>query len=177
MYYNTMNRMKENPTNGSEFGIIVPNVSIGHTTCDYCGKEVIAVWDEHNHKNYWPYLGNQSRKPNTYRYSLIINAIRKYYAVEGTIWTDEKGNNLLNVHARAHSDPTNWSVRASKESIRLLCNSCFQKTYQRIKVLGNDGITYSLSVVKDRDETIESVMSDLGVLGTILGKGGIVDYD
>lgn len=180
MYYNTMKRMKENITDGSEFcesGVIIPNVSIGHTTCDYCQRKIIAVWDEHNKNNYWSYLGNQVKKPHVYRYSKIIQAIKKKFDALDKVWTNENGNNLLNVHARAHSSPTDWSTRASEASIRLLCNECFQKTYNRIKVQGSNNTIYALSVVLDRGETIESVMKDLGISGKVIGKGGIIDYD
>jgi hypothetical protein len=178
MYSKTMERMKNNCTNGSEFtnGIVIPGVVIGHTKCDYCGKEIIAVWDEHNAGNWWPYLGNQAKRPKTYLYSEIIVAMRKHFHVENYVWNEIDGNNLLNVHARVHSKPTNWSKRASASSIRLLCNSCFQKTYNRIQVKGVDGILYALSVVEDRGETVQSVMKDLGIVGTVIGRGAIREY-
>lgn len=179
-YYNVMQRMKSNITDGSEFNngqFVEEGVIIGHTICDYCGKEVIAVWDKHNSKNYWPYLGNQAVMAHNYRYSKIINTIRKFYGVENEKWDQNHGNNLLNVHARCHSSPTNWAKRISPASIRLLCNNCFLPTYNRIKVLGDDGILYALSVVKSRGETIESVMKELGITGQIIGKGAIKDYD
>lgn len=177
MYSKTMERMKNNLTDGSEFGEKIDGVKIGHTNCDYCGCEVIAVWDENNIKNYWPYLGNQFVKPNVYKGSKIAQRIRNNYNCQNKVFRQENGNNLLNVHARCHSSPTDWSRRASKESIRLLCNSCFQKTYNRIKVKGDNSILYALSVLPDRGETIESVMKDLNISGKVLGKGGIVDYD
>ncbi len=102
--------------------------------------------------------------------------MRKYFNAEDVVWGQENGNNLLNVHARAHSDPTNWAVRASSASIRILCSNCFQKTYNRIRVLGDDGITYAISVIPERDETVESVMEDLGITGKVLGKGAVREY-
>jgi len=179
-YYEIMDRMKSNLIDPKQFNNgneIDGNPQIAETICDYCGAKIYAVWDDNNKKNWWPYLGNQVRKPNSYKYSPIINAMRSYYNVEGTVWTEELGNNLLNVHARCHSEPTNWSKRCSDASIRLLCNKCFQKTYQRTKIQGNDGITYAISVLPERGETIESVMKDLGITGKVLGKGGIIDYD
>lgn len=177
-YSNAMRLMKQNPTDGTEFGLdseisLENNVKISRTHCEYCENEILAVWDNHNTSNWWPYLGNQARKPKTYFYSPIIQKMREYYNVVGEVWD----NPLLNVHARCHSTPTNWSKRASDASIRILCNSCFQKTYKRIKVQGNDGILYSLSVLEERGETIESVMKDLDIQGEIVGKGGIIDYD
>lgn len=142
--------------------------------CDYCGKEILAIWDDFNTNNYWPYLGVQSKRLNSYTYSPIIQIIRKNYELKSLDWKD---NNLLNLHTRVHSDSGNMSIRMSENALRFLCNSCFQKTYQRIKVQGDDGILYSLSVLQDRNETIESVMSDLGITGKVIGKGGIVDYD
>ena len=179
-YNNIMLRMKSNLTDGSEYNngeFIEDGINIAHTNCDYCDKKIIAVWDKDNKMNWWPYLGHQSRRPNTYKYSNIINLIRKFHNVEGVVFRDEDGNNLLNVHARCHSNPTNWSKRVSSASIRLLCNKCFQKTYKRILIKGEDGFEYSLSILPERNETIESVMKEFNITGSILGKGGIIDYD
>lgn len=153
----------------------IPGCNIAETTCEYCGRTVLAVWDK-GISSWYPYLGNQAVKANVYRASPIIQAMRKYYHVEGEPWTIEKGNNLLNIHARAHSDPNDWSKRAHPNGIKILCNQCFQKTYNRIKVLGNNGIMYSLSVIPSRGETIYSVMEDLGIQGKVIGKGAINNY-
>lgn len=184
-YYEFMQRMKNDPTDGSEFNNgkkfdEAERVLIGHTQCDYCGKEILAVWDKNVDKQYWPFLGNQARKPNTYKYSQIIQAMRKFYNVTGLVWDEEHGNNLVNVHARCHSSVSSNPKRWCDASIRLLCPSCFQKTYNRIKVIGTGadaGIEYALSVVESRGETIKSVMKDLGITGKIVGKGGIEDYE
>ena len=177
-YMKAVEAMKENPTDGSEYcnGIVLPNTVVGHTQCQYCKREVLGVWDKHNLNGWNPYLGNQARRPNTYVYSSIIQCMRKHFGVEGKVWTDEMGNNLLNVHARVHSQPTNWLVRGSHASVRILCNKCFQKTYQRVKIMGDDGILYAISVLQEREETVHSVMLELGISGKLVGKGGIVDY-
>lgn len=172
----TYNKMKNNTTDGSEFNNgqkVDGNPKIGHTTCEYCGREVLCIWDDYNRSNWFPYLGNQSRKPNVYKYSPIIQIMRKFYHAENKAWTN---NPLMNLHARCHCEPEDWSKRAHPNGIKVLCCDCFQKTYNRIKVLGDNGITYSLSVVPERGETIESVMSDLDIKGKIIGKGAIKNY-
>ena len=177
-YSDTLRRMKKNPTHGEEFnhGEPIEGVLIGHDHCDYCGCDIIGVWDEHNIHQWFPYLGNQCRKPNVYQYSRVIQAMREHFDVLGKVWNEDDGNNLLNVHARAHSEPTNWSVRASTASIRLLCNKCFQKTYKRVKIQSPDGILYAISVLPERGESIKSVCKDLGITGEVVGKGAINDY-
>jgi len=184
-------KMKENITDGTEYLTCITDPSekekikqelkdaetkIGHLKCEYCGKDIISIWDKYNNSNWWPYLGNQARKPRTYNYSPIIRLLRRYFEVEGLVWDEAHGNNLINVHARAHSNPTNWAVRASSASIRLLCPACFQKTYNRTQIQGDDGILYAITVLRERGETVESVMKDLGISGKILGKGAIHEY-
>lgn len=172
-------RMKSNPTNGSEFNNGEPvegNPAISRTVCDYCGCEVLCIWDDHNKNSWWPYLGNQARKPNTYKYSPIIQAMRRYFDAEGAIWTQEKGNNLMNLHARAHCEPEDWSKRGHPNGVKILCSRCFQKTYNRTRVLGNNGTLYALTVIPERGETIESVMQDLGIEGKVVGTGAITNY-
>lgn len=191
-YRDIMDRMKENPTDGSEFiddslsevekeeikkKLKEDAVLIGHTKCDYCNRNIIGVWDKHVNNQYWPFLGVQSKRANSYKYSYIMNLIKEHYVRNNKDW---KENNLLNNHARCHSSISSNPKRWSDASIRILCNDCFQKTYNRIKVkgTGNDkGIDYALSVLTERGETIESVMKDLNITGIVLGKGGIVDYD
>lgn len=180
MSYNyTLNKMKENITDGTEFGgddISNEEVSIGHLKCDYCGCDIIAVWDKFNKNKYWPYVGNQARIPKNYKYSKIIQNIRKFYKKENQVFRQKDGNNLLNLHARCHSSVYYNPKRWSKESIRFLCNDCFQKTYNRIKIKGkneDEGIEYSISVIPDRGETIESVLKDLNIEGEIIGKGSL----
>ena len=173
-------KLLEIHTNGEEFtsGIILPDVKIGHIKCDYCGKELIAVFDEYNKNDYCCYLGCQAVSRYHYKYSKILNFIKKYYGInEEENWTD---NPLVNIHTRIHSNPTRWDLRASDKSLRFLCNDCFKLTYNRIKVKSvylNKEIIHSLSVVDSRNETIESVMQDLEISGEILGKGRIEDYD
>ena len=189
-YYSIMQRMKENPTDGTEYGLtkeesLEEHVLIGHTKCDYCGKEILYVWDKNVELQYWPFLGNQARKPNTYKYSKIIQAMRKFFNCENEVWTEEKGNTLGNNHARVHSSKKDNPKRWSDNSIRLLCSGCFQKTYNRIKVIGageDEGIEYALSVIPERGETIESVMKDNNITGKIIdnskrGSYAIKDYD
>lgn len=179
-WYEISSRMHSNPTDGSEFNNKVKvegHPKISRTTCDYCGKEVLCVWDDNNKSQWWPYLGNQARKPNVYKYSPIIQAIRKHFGVEGKVWDEEHGNNLMNLHAVAHSEPNDWSKRAHPNGLKILCSSCFQKTYDRVKVKGNNGIMYSLSVIPERGETIESVMKSLDIKGVVVGKGAINNYD
>lgn len=177
-YSNALLKMKGNPTYGEEFnhGNPMDGVLIGHTKCEYCDCEILGVWDEHNMNHWWPYLGNQCRKPNVYRYSRIIQAMKEHFDALNKVWTEENGNNLLNVHARAHSEPTDWSVRASSASIRLLCNRCFQMTYKRVQIKSPNGIIYAISVLPQRGETVESVCNDLGIKGEIIGNGAINDY-
>lgn len=167
-------RMKENTTDGTEFcksekerDLVIKNeTKIGHTHCDYCGKEILAVWDIYNSNKWFPYLGNQSKKPKTYSYSPIIQIMRKFYNAEGKVWN----NNLLNVHARIHSK--DWGLRCKDGSIKILCNECFQETYNRIQVELNNGSICAISVVESRGETAESVMKELNLNGKIIGKGG-----
>lgn len=171
-------RMHSNTTDGSEFNNgqkINDRPIIGHTNCDYCGKEVLCIWDDNNSNHWFPFLGNQARKPNVYKYSPIIQMMRKYFNVENKVWDEQHGNNLMNLHARCHCYPENWSKRAHPNGLAILCNSCFQKTYNRIKVKGDDGYEYALSVLPD--ETVEQVMKELDITGTVIGKGAINDYD
>lgn len=163
------NRMHQNPNDGSIWNNNIPigdDTKISKTKCDYCGKEVLCIWDKHNSDNWYPYLGNQARKPTSYKYSKAIQILRKYFNVEGKVWNEENGNNLMNLHARAHSKPNDWSKRAHPNGLKILCNSCFQKTYRRINVLGDNGILYQLSVMPW--ETIEGVMNDLSIKGKVL---------
>ena len=169
-----MYRMKQNKTDGTEFclddesikKVINAKTEIGHCTCDYCGKEILAVWDEHNSDKWFPYLGTQAKRPNTYKYSPIIQSMKKKDGCENKVWN----NNLLNVHARIHHK--SYYKRCQEGSIKLLCNDCFQKTYNRYQVELENGDMIALSVVEDRGETIESVMNELGLHGTVIGKGG-----
>ena len=173
-WYELSKRMHADPTDGTEYSNgkkIEYNPKISKTQCDYCGEEVLCVWDDYNKNQYWPYLGNAARKPNTYKYSDIIQTMREYFGVSGKVWDEEHGNNLMNLHARCHSTPNDWSKRAHPNSLRILCPKCFQKTYKRVKVLGDNGIEYQLTVLPERGETVESVMKELDIKGKVIDKG------
>lgn len=144
------------------------------TNCEYCNKKIYAIWDENNKNNWWPYPGNSAKSSNAFKYSDIIQYMKKNDNAIGRTWLECP---LMNINARCHSNPTNPSKRFSTASVRFLCNSCFRLTFNRIQVKGDDGILYSLSVVESLDETVESVMKDLDITGQILGKGGISDYE
>ena len=144
------------------------------TNCEYCNKEIYAIWDENNKNNWWPYPGNSTKSSNAFKYSDIIQYMKKNDNSISKTWLECP---LMNINARCHSNPTNPSKRFSPESVKFLCNSCFRLTFNRIQVKGNDGILYSLSVVESLDETIESVMKDLDIQGQVLGKGSISDYE
>ena len=169
-WYELSKRMHQNPTNGfDEFNNGNPidgNPHISKTCCDYCGKEVLCVWDDYNSDKWFPYLGNMAKKVNTYKYSPIINIMKKYDNSLNKVWH----NDLLNVHARIHS--RDWGLRCKEGSIKILCNDCFQKTYNRIQVRLNNGSIIAVSVVEDMGETIKSVMEELNIKGEVIGKGG-----
>lgn len=166
--------MKENLTNGFEFCqtqeekdlLLKSKTQIGYTTCDYCNKEILAVWDIHNENKWFPYLGNMAKKVNTYKYSPIIQLMKKYDDSLEKVWK----NNLLNVHAIIHS--RDWSLRCKEGSIKLLCNDCFQETYNRIQIKLHNGDICAISVVKSKGETAEYVMEKLNLKGEIIGKSG-----
>lgn len=150
------------------------SVEVYTTNCEYCNKEIYAIWDENNKNNWWPYPGNSAKSSNAFKYSAIIQYMKKNDNSISKTWLECP---LMNINARCHSNPTNPNKRFSPESVRFLCNNCFRLTFNRIQVKGNDGILYSLSVVESLGETIESVMKDLDIQGQILGKGGISDYE
>lgn len=160
--------------NGKDPSILINSKSrVVKLKCEYCGCDVLAVWDEHNlSTSWWPYLGKQAERANTYKYSPIIQTIKDYYNLgENERFTQERGNNLLNVHARYHS--VDWSYRASNKSIRMLCNSCFLKTYNRYQVEIGGGRRFdAVSVIPELGETIDSVMKEFGIDDyVVLGKG------
>lgn len=165
-WYEISKRMTEELTDGTEFCIDDKekeevkkvHTKIGHTYCDYCGKDVICIWDDYNKDNWYGYLGNQAQIPRNYTYSPIINILRKTPYM----------NSIYNLHSRCHTKPNDWSKRAHKNALRILCTECFKKTYKRVKVKSNDGILCEISVLPERGETIESVMDDLDIKGEIL---------
>ena len=168
-----------NITDGSEYsGEPIPGVRISHLNCEYCGVDIIGVWDKHNIHKWYPYLGTQLERGNIYSYSKIILAIKEYYGIgQYDRFRQEDGNNLLNVHARFHSIPNKWHYRASKASTRMLCNNCFKETYNRWKIELPDGTIAALSVVRSRGETLMSVAEDLGIHDyKVIGRGAVDNY-
>ena len=165
-WYEISNRMNQNITDGTEYCITEEekeevknaNTRIGHCNCDYCGREVLVVSDKF--KNDWAkYLGNQAVISRNYRYSPIINILRKGPMI----------NRLYNLHARIHCK--DWSIRCKEGSLKILCNECFFKTYNRYQIMYK-GHLCAVSVIEDRGETIESVIEDLDLKNAdIIGKG------
>ena len=159
-------RTHNNITNGIEYcstieekqNVINSKTKIGHTNCDYCGKEIICIWDEFNSNKWYGYLGNQVQNTKNYQYSPIISILRKYNKID----------KVYNLHSRCHTYPNDWSKRAHENALKLLCNDCFRKTYKRISVKSTDGILCKISVLPDRGETIESVMEELEITGEVL---------
>lgn len=158
-----------NVTDGSEYNDGKPidnNPRISHTHCDYCRRDVLGVWDDYNKDKWYPYLGNQARKPRTYGFSPIIRSMREFYGVTGQVWGNDPSapNELLNLHARIHTYPNNWQLRAHPRSLKILCNECFQKTYKRVKLLVPDrGIRVEVSVMPEFGETVQSVCEEIGI--------------
>lgn len=148
---------------------------IYYLKCDYCGKEILAIWDGYNSTDYAPYLGQQSKRRNSYNYSPMISILRKRYKEAELDW---KENNLLNSHTRIHSDSYDIKIRMTDKAMRLLCNECFRKTYNRIIVQDEkSGINYALTILEEKGETIESLIQEFGIKNAIIkGKGSIVDY-
>lgn len=186
-WYDISKKMHNNETDGTEYIDKIENISeneknslinevrsahtkIGHCNCEYCNKLIIAVWDDFNSGSWYPYLGNSATKSKTYLYSPIIKVLRKINNTEGKTWNSSNGNNLMNLHARVHCK--DWSIRCKEGSLKILCNECFSKTYNRYQVEYN-GQLCAISVVEDRGETIESVLKDLHMQNAnIIGKGG-----
>ena len=154
-------------TDGSELEVKEPGVQIAHTTCDYCGKEVIGVWDDHiKSSRGLPYQGHQAIYPKPYKFAYkgpVIAAIRARYGIGEKDWFT-KENNLLNVCGKVHIlvfKGGKWNIRTdlsyeSPDATRILCNECFEKANKaRVAVMGEDGLIYSVSVMADKEETIE----------------------
>ena len=166
-WYEISSRMNENVTDGTEYCIndeekeevIKAKTRVGHCNCDYCGKEVLVIFDK-NKDDWYGFLGNQAIIDRNYRYSPIIQILRKGPVI----------NRLYNLHARIHCK--DWSIRCKSGSLKILCNECFMKTYNRYQVIYK-GKLCAVSVVKDRGETIEGVLDELGMLkdSEILGIG------
>lgn len=148
------------------------NPKIGICNCDYCGKEIDAIWDDYC-KNNWCYFGVQAIKPNVYKYSPVIQYLRKINNSLGQSWNN--GNNLLNSHTRIHCEPSNYDVNIkTQNAIKVLCNECFKKTYNRVKIELSNGFLYSISILET--ENVEDVLKELNIRGNIIGKGSIHEY-
>lgn len=158
-------------TDGSELGIDTPGIQIAHTVCDYCGKEVIGVWDDYiKSSRGLPYQGWVARTPrsgsknNRHPYKArTIAEIKAHYGIGEEEWFTED-NNLLNVCGKVHIlafNGENWELRPdlsyeSPDTTRILCNDCFEKANDcRVALMGTKGLMYSVSVVADKGETIE----------------------
>ncbi|MBP5785566.1 MAG: hypothetical protein J6V96_00445 [Aeriscardovia sp.] len=158
-------------TDGSELGIDTPGIQIAHTVCDYCGKEVIGVWDDHiKSSRGLPYQGWVARTPrsgsknNRYPYKArTIAEIKDHYGIGEKEWFTEE-NNLLNVCGKVHIlvfKGGKWNLRTdlsyeSPAATRILCNNCFEKANNcRVAIMGTDGLMYSVSAMADKGETIE----------------------
>ena len=161
--------------------ILNSNPNIYKYNCDYCGKEIFIVFDDFIFKDgYSIYQGIQAKRLNCYKYSPIINLIRDNGIKNIAI------NELANSHTRIHSNKmSDLDLRfKDKRCFKRLCNDCFLKTYNRIKVLDEStNIEYSLSIVNDykinKFETIENVLNefnDIIISPCIIGKGSINNY-
>ncbi|MBO6021048.1 MAG: hypothetical protein J6P10_02765 [Aeriscardovia sp.] len=110
------------------------DVFIGVINCAWCGKEIIAVWDERRLSKQTnrctfpfyprPYMGRPSERSgekSVYTYSRVINAIRKKQNLFDV---------LVNVLFRVRN-PDNRIAMEFLENpydIELLCSNCFLKT-------------------------------------------------
>lgn len=147
--------------------------------CDYCKKDIFIVFDDIiSADGYSIYQGIQAQKNNIYKYSSIVNEIRK-----GNL--NFSINDLCNSHTRIHSDnKDDLDLRFSKLCFRRLCNKCFRKTFNRIKVLDkNTNITYAISLINDpginKNENIKDALEEFKDIiknPIILDKGSINNY-
>lgn len=91
-----------------------------------------------------------------------------------------QGNFLANLHSRCHpvgkEHQYDWDLRAGKNTIKLLCNACFDKTKNRYRVHLDDGREVAISVVEVRKETPEKVLEELGLKGQVLEKNAYVGW-
>lgn len=180
MYF--LDRMKEIKNSQSihnEFKIIP-------TQCDYCNRKIYAVWDEHNIRDWNPYIGTMAVQQSRYKYSEVINKIRSGLNI--TVH-NIKPEDLMCTNARIHSEPASDEIRFNKESGRVLCVDCFRKTFNRVKFNGipqkeyygeelNYQRLFSASVVKEFGETVEQVAKDNHIdFVSLIGKGRIEEYN
>lgn len=166
-----MEKLFNDLTDGSELGIDTPGIQIAHTVCDYCGKKVIGVWDDHiKSSRGLPYQGWVARTPrsgsknNRYPYkSRTIAEIKAHYGIGEEEWFTEE-NNLLNVCGKVHIlvfEDGKWNLKTdlsyeSPATTRILCNNCFEEANAcRVAIMGTDGLMYSVSVMADMKEGIQ----------------------
>ena len=183
-----------NRTQGEEFnnGTIIPSASFIYTHCEYCGCEIIQVTDN-SRSSYYGYLGNQAEIANNYLASPSVEAMRKFYDVgweeyhverrsNGLSFTQQKGNNLYNVHSRLHVKQKGkrglvhpWNY-ARGDFCKILCNDCFKKTYKRLSIDVRDGLTFEVTVLPHEDlgEVIEE--SGIMYLDPKTGRDPLVSY-
>lgn len=143
--------------------IVRTHGTVGKMLCDYCGKEVLVVRDDYCSSQWWGYLGNQATKPRTYMASPLIRAMRMLDGAVGRVWPE---NRLYNVHARIHTSPVKeYGLICSDDSLQMLCNDCFRKTYRRVKIYPQEGYhpwknveRLEITVIPERGETVESVL-------------------
>lgn len=173
-------KMNGKVTRGEEYnnGIPIPNTTITHGNCEYCGTEIIEVRDDYFNKFYGA-LGNQAVRPGIYFGSKAIQTIKQFYQVgwidldtkrarkNGNYFSQELGNNLYNVHSRLHVHEKGsrkligpWRF-ANQNSFKVLCNNCFKKTYRRVSVNARSGLVYDVTVLPG--ETLRGVLQEIGV--------------
>lgn len=178
-------------THGEEYndGKTIDSCVITHSNCEYCNEHIIQVKDDARNSHFG-YLGNQAVIGKNYLYSPSIEAIRKFYDVGwenykeremrayGPSFTQELGNNLLNVHSRLHVRRKGsrtligpWNYQTG-DGYRLLCNNCFKKTYKRISIAGSDDLIYDITVLPH--EALEQVIEECQVIGVQKQKGKII---
>lgn len=160
---------------------ILNNPKIFQCNCDYCNKDIFIIFDDFIIKDgYSIYQGIQAKKNNCYKYSPIINKIRNCEI------DNIKIENIANSHTRIHTNQLNDLDLRFKDNrcFRRLCNECFLKTYNRVKILDEySNIEYALSVVNDskinKYENIDSLLlefKDIIKYPKILGKGSLNNY-
>lgn len=161
-------------TKEEELNLLEVNTLIGYCDCQMCGRGIIAVKDQLSAHG-WCYFGLQVSKPNVYSYSPSIQTLRKYYGVQNQVW---KNNPLMNSFSRVHMIPGSWNhpLKVDKRCHMILCNECFAKTKHRELIEVENGLKYSISVVDEWGETLESLCNQLNIVGKYLGPGALKEY-